>query len=386
MPLLAAYDHIPPQRRPLPDTLRGVNYQKGQHWYRNLHALTRREIVRDFAAMKQLGINTIIRTGPGVYDRNILAVARQYNMKICYSFGAPAIADIIADSAQLYRATDKILARIQVLKNDKSIIAWNIGDTLWQQLGERFYKPAVVYQQYAYAVWLRKLVARIKALDPLRPVTMDVRVNNRLTDLMAQLQRQLPEIDAFGLVFGKDTTGMAQVSQLKTPWYISQVSVVQYAWMPNERGSVFINSWQDIGDRDYLTFDGLVDHWGRYKTAWYQLRRRWTNIRQEPPLPPVKILRPAALTTQDNILTYQAITYQQQQWKLAATDAPRDIVFEWRLVRTDQWGNPMLMEYVGKGTELQLHIPAAPNTYRLYLSACRGNDVSTAQTLLNIPL
>ncbi|WP_246197623.1 glycosyltransferase family 2 protein [Chitinophaga agrisoli] len=386
MPQLSAYNHTPGGRRPLPDTLRGVNYQKGQHWYRNLHALTRREIVHDFTAMKQLGINTIIRNGPGVYDRNILAVARQCDIKICYSFAAPTITDLITDSAQLYKFTDKILKRIQELKDDRSIIAWNIGDTLWQQLSDRFYKPGAIYQQYAYAAWLRKLVTRIKALDPVRPVTMDVRVNNRVTDLMDQLEHQLPEIDAFGLVFGRDTTGMAQLSQLKARCYISQVSVIHYAWMPASRGSIFINSWQDIGDRDYLTFDGLVDHWGRYKVAWYQLRQRWTNVHQDSPLPPVKILRPAALTTQGNVLTYRAITWQQRQWKLAATDAPHDMVFEWRLVRTDQWGNPVLMEYVGKGTELQLRIPGEPHTYRLYLSAYKGNDVTTAQTLLNTPL
>jgi hypothetical protein len=336
--------------------------------------------------MKQLGINTVKRSGPGVYDRNILAVAAQLNMKIHYNFGLPGITDILADRSKLNRLADEITATVDQLKGDSNIVAWNIGDTLWQQLGEQFYKPTAIYQQYAYTAWLRELLIKIRAIDPVRPVTMDVKVNKHLADVIHQLQDQLPEVDAFGLIINHDTSGMGQISGLKVPCFISQVAMEQYAAMPDQHMNIFINAWQDIGDRDYLTFDGIVDHWGRYKPAWYQLGRRWAKMTAAPLLPRVKILRPSELTKANSNLTYHAILYQHHQWVMAASVPRHDIRFEWHLVRTDQWGNPVQMKHAGYGTELELSIPEDPSTYRLYLVASKGNDVVTALSVLNIPL
>jgi len=386
LPALAMNAPPAPKRRPLPDTIRGVNYQKGRHWYRNLHALTRREIRKDFTAMQQAGINTIKRTGPGVYDRNILAVAAQCNMKVHYSFSLPAVADMLTERARLEKVTRDILATVKELKDDSSIIAWNIADTAWQQLAARFYKPALIYQQGACAAWLGELVARIKALDPLRPVTMDVRVNGRLADVIQQLQQEAPEIDAFGLIIPNDTAGVAQISRLTAPCFISQVSVPQYVQLENSRKSAFIRAWQDLGDRDYLAFEGLVDHWGRHKPGYYRLRTYWTKNSAAPGLPPVKILRPAALTRHNETLTYHAILYRNGQWQLAAANPEAGLRFEWYLVRTDQWGNPMAMKHLGAGAQLRLEIPGDPSTCRLYLVAARDNDAATAQVPLNIPV
>jgi beta-mannanase len=387
MPVLPSYTHATASKKKLPDNIRGVNYEKGQHWYRNLHALTRRTVVEDFTAMKALGINTIKRCGPGVYDRNILSVAHQLDMKVYYSFAAPDVTDLMTDEAELARAADKIVATVRKLKEDSSIVAWNIADTLWQQLGDRFYKPTLVYQQAAYTAWLKELVARIRTVDPIRPVTMDLRLNNDLEDLVGRLQRELPEIDAFGLVIhGVDTTGTAQMAGLQASWFISQVDPSSYAKLTIPSTGVFLKNWQDIHDRDYLTFDGILDHWGRRKSAWARVEKLWGNHRPQDTLPSIKILRPAILTSADSRLTYRAIMDAGQQWKLAQSVSPPDIRFEWYLVRTDEWGNPVTMEHAGSGTSLELKIPQKTSRYRLYLVAVRGTEITTAYSQLNIPL
>jgi cellulose synthase/poly-beta-1,6-N-acetylglucosamine synthase-like glycosyltransferase/beta-mannanase len=387
MPALAAYTGRPASRHWFTDTIRGVNYEKGRHWYRNMHALTRRTIEQDFIAMKQLGINTIKRSGPGVYDRNILAAASRLQLKVHYSFGAPDIADIISEEPKLEKLADNIEATVRKLKKDSSIIAWNIADTLWQQLSDRFYKPTLVYQQAAYIAWLRSVIARIRAIDPVRPVTMDLKVNTGLESLIQRLQQELPEIDAFGLIIPEDGAGLSQISSLQAPWFISQAPVSQYAGTGLKTGSVFLKNWQDIGDRDYLTFDGILDHWGRHKPAWQQVERLWAHHNAgDSALPPVKILRPAALTLKDSRLTYHAIIEQGEQWSLAAASAPQGVQFEWYLLRTDEWGNPMMLTPAGKGPSLELAIPEDPAHYRLYLVAARGKTVVTAQSPLNIPL
>lgn len=387
MPVLPSYTHAAAQKKKLPDNIRGVNYEKGQHWYRNLHALTRRTIAEDFTSMKALGINTIKRCGPGVYDRNILSVARQLDMKVHYSFAAPNVVDLMTDQARLASAADEIVATVKKLKENNSIIAWNIADTLWQQLGDRFYKPTLVYQQAAYTAWLNGVVARIRTEDPVRPVTMDVRLNDQVEDLVDRLQRELPDIDAFGLIIhGGDTTGLAQTAGLKVPWFISQADPGSYSTFNIDSAGVFLKNWQDIHDRDYLTFDGILDHWGRHKSAWAQVEKFWGSHRPQDILPSVKILRPAALTAADSRLTYHAVIDVRQQWKLAKTLPFSDILFEWYLVRTDEWGNPVTMERAGNGPELEITIPPGASRYRLYLVATRGKEVSTAYSRLNIPL
>jgi len=386
MPVLPSYTAAVLPRRKLPDNIRGVNYEKGKHWYRNLHALTRRTVEKDFADMKMLGINTIKRTGPGVYDRNIRAVARQLHMKIHYSFPAPDVSDLIADQDKLSKAADKIVATVKKLKNDSNIIAWNISDTIWQQLEELFYKPTLTYQQAVYTAWLRTLLSHIRALDSVRPITMDVRLNSDVENVVARLQQELPAVSAFGLIInGTDTSGWGATARLKSPWFISQVQPELYAKMNIRSDHVFLTNWQDIHDRDYLTFDGIADHWGRHKPSWALVEKLWGQRRLQQTLSPVKILRPAALTSADSRLTYQAII-DQQQWQLASRFPDAGIHFEWYLVRTDEWGNPVTMERVGSGPSIQLTIPPRPSQYRLYLVAAKGNDVVTAYSRLNIPL
>ncbi|GAA0533848.1 hypothetical protein GCM10009415_14230 [Chitinophaga japonensis] len=383
IPALAVYDSPDRQRLHLMDTIRGMHYEKGRHWYRNFHALTRREIEKDLTAMQRLGVNVIRRTGPGVYDRNILSVAKDLHMKVHYSFHIPgpdAAGNIPAPDA----LAEEIMHTVKALKDDKSIMAWNIGDTLWQQLAARFPQPAALYPQQAYMAWLKKLLIRIKRADPYRPVTMDVSMNERLAATIRRLQRQLPEVDAFGLIINSDTAGIAQIKALAAPCFISQVSVPHYLQLPASTGAVFIGSWQDAGERGHLAFNGIVDHWGRYKPAYYQLGARWGLPAGTALLPEVQVLRPAALTKPGEALTYRALLRRQQQWTLAADRAGQDVRFEWRLVRTNYWGQAVAMKQVGSGPSLKLQIPENPAACRLYLVATKGEDVTTALVPLQI--
>ena len=381
IPALAVYDSPDRERRPLAGSIRGMHYEKGRHWYRNIHTLTRREIAKDLKGMQRLGVNVIRRTGPGVYDRNILAVAKELHMKVHYSFHIPP-----PDAAGNMRAPDalaqEIISTVKNLKNDNSIMAWNIGDTLWQQLAARFQQPVSLYRQQAYITWLKKLLIRIKRVDPHRPVTMDVSLNRRLVATIRQLQRQLPEVDAFGLIINGDTAGIGQLKELKAPCFISQVPVPRYLQLPAGISAVFIDAWQDAGESGRLAFNGIVDHWGRYKPAYYQLGARWERPTGTALLPEVQILRPAALTKPGNELTYHALLRRQQQWTLAADR--KDIRFEWRLVRTGYRGQPATMEEIGTGPSIKLSIPEDPAACRLYLLATRGKEVSTALVPLQI--
>lgn len=361
----------------MPDTIRGVGYHKGEQWFRNLHTLTRREINRDFDEMKTLGINTILRYGPGVYDRNILAIARQKHMHIQYGFWVPDITDMNRDFKKLARLEATILQRIRELKNNPDIIAWNIGNSNLQQLAQRYYKPALLYQQDAYIKWLQGLVAAIKQIDPGKPLTIDVQLTENIAATLNFLHKSLPGVDAFGVVADNDSLQLHNPPQ---PYSFNLLPAAQYVKEQYTGRPVFITNWQDQESRDYVTFDGLKDHWGRFKPAFYELAGSAPTAE----FPRIKILRPAKATHVNDRLTYHALVYRHNEWALA--NARDSLKFEWHLVKDDGKGRFVFLKSLGAGPDVTVSIPEDPAMYRLYLQAVKGNSVIAAQSPLNTPL
>ncbi|SKA36999.1 Glycosyltransferase, catalytic subunit of cellulose synthase and poly-beta-1,6-N-acetylglucosamine synthase [Chitinophaga eiseniae] len=373
----------PVPHHPLPDNLRGLRYQKGEDWFRNRYALTRRETAHDLQQMQQLGVNTIRRYGPGVYDRNVLSEARSHGIHIHYGFWLPDVTDMDKDSVMLARAQRDILRNIARRRNDTVITAWQIGNNAWQQLGQYHFKPALLYQQQRYLRWLEGLARAIKATDPSRPVTTDVLFQSATAPLLPWLRQQLPAIDAFGIETIGDTTGLAALLSGNVPCFISKIPVASYAALSPV--PAFITTWQDLETRDYVTFDGLIDHRGRHKPAWEQLSGLWSQRSALPSLPKVKILRPSRTTLPGSRLTYHALVSTGAGWRFA--DPGKDqLQFEWYLVQTDRYGNPFHLQPVGKGASFTLTVPDKPMQYRLYLEAARDSSVVTGITTLNTPL
>lgn len=370
----------------MPDNIRGINYHKGENWYRNFHELTRHEVTKDFSEMKELGINTIRRYGPGVYDRNIFAVARELDMRIDYAFWLPYVKDMDKDQQMLVRTEYSILKRVRELRKEPRIISWAIGNTVLEQLAQRYDKPALLYQQNLYLSWLNHLISKIKTIDNTRPVTIDVSLAEHLPATLDMLRQQLPLIDAFGLIIGEDSTGMSQLNDIKVPYFISQVAADHYLQMNQaNKHPVFITDWQDQQTRDYVTFDGVIDHWGRYKPSYYLLKNSWASPASSQYLPEIKILRPAKTTFAGSRLTYNVLVNDKKGWRFPWT-TEKDLRFEWHLVKTDENGNAIYMKEVGSGTYIDLQIPERPEHYRLYVQVVNGNSVNGVQSVLNIPL
>ncbi len=379
-------DHPAKQPIRMPENIHGINYRKAVNWYRNFHELTRHEVEKDFREMKAMGINTIRRFGPGVYDHNILEEAKESDMQIDYAFWLPSIKDMDKDQQDLTRTEYTILKRIKDLQKESHIIAWSICNSGMEQLAQRYDKPALLYQQSLYLNWLNQLLSKIKTIDNTRPVTIDVSLTKHLAATLSMLHRQLPLIDAFGVVIGKDSTGISQLKSVDVPYFISQVPVDHYVRM-NGTGKqpVFISDWQDQQTRDYVTFDGIIDHWGRYKPSYYSLKNSWASPSGLPNLPEIKILRPAKTTFAGNLLVYHVLVEDKNGWRFpSATE--NDLRFEWYLVKTDEGGDAIYLKHLGSGADIELQIPEQPEYYRLYVQVVKGNSVNGVQSTLNTPL
>jgi cellulose synthase/poly-beta-1,6-N-acetylglucosamine synthase-like glycosyltransferase len=372
--------------RPLPAGIHGMNYHTGKNWYRNYHDLTRRRVVADLEEMRSIGITAIRRYGPGIYDRNVLKVAKQTGMQVMYAFWIPALTGTEGDEENLSAARRSILSTVRSMKDEQSIMAWSIGNTApFAPAGHQ--KPAAIYEQAHLLQWLNELVSDIKSIDHRRPVTIDIDLTAHLQASVAMLRTSVPSVDAFGVVIGQDTTGMAQLNHMdQVPIFISGIFpqhlslLRQLPLMP-----VFIKEFQDQQTRDFITFDGVTDHWGRRKPGYYLVGSQWATAAPSAQLPSVKILRPAKTVFSHRELIYCALVNTGNGWRFPGP-GEQHLRFEWHLVKTGENGEGIYLKNLGRGASIAVNIPDQPERFRIYLQVVDGKNVDGAQSTLNLPL
>ncbi|PTQ97916.1 cellulose synthase/poly-beta-1,6-N-acetylglucosamine synthase-like glycosyltransferase [Mucilaginibacter yixingensis] len=372
--------------QPLPATgfapdARGVLYAKGQNWYGNAYAITRQTISTDFKDMRAAGLNTVKVYGPGIYDHITLQAARETGMNVCFSFYIPEPVVFTANNNYLPKLGREILKTVNSLKSNATIKYWNIGSPTLQQLGNDYLQPELFYRRQAYVLWLKNIVEQIKKIDPSRSVTVDVNVTGDLTSVVAQLHDQVPQIDAFGLVWKEKLKDTTLIKQLAVPYYFSSVKPEFYFQFKGLNTGAVMSNWQDQQTASGVTFDGLKDIWGRNKPDFYEVTKHWTSDTSSHTLPLVKILRPSLATVPGDELPYYAMAKTGGKWHLL----PAGLKFEWYQVHTDRIGTPLEITILSKSPYINYRIPENPDQYRLYLIATYGNQVSTAYSILNIP-
>lgn len=362
---------------------RGVNYRKGSNWFRNFYALTYREINADFKKIKVLGANTIKWCGPGIYDRNVLRAASANSLNIHYSFWIPNEFDFINDTEELADMANEILATVKKYKDNKNIKSWNIGNDVWQDLNNRYYKPDVFNQRDAFLVWLKKLVDDISRIDQ-RPVTLDVEVTDELTYKLEKISRFIPGIEAFGLMY-KDIEKLDGVAETRGfPVFNSDIPASLLLTGEKGRGG-FISSFQDLGTRDHVSFSGLVNHKGKLKEEYLLVQNKWTKKQNGIKPRTIRILKKAKSIEPGTSMKYYVLRRQGDQWDIV--DRPIEgMEFHWHLVKTDGYGHGIYMEYLGKGIDIRLDPPEDYNDYELLLTADVGDYVIQTRTKLHTPL
>lgn len=364
---------------------RGVIYSKANYWYKNVYALNKRTISNDFAEMKNAGINTVKIYGPNIYDRITFDIAGQQNMDVNYSFWIPAPSGFINYASNLQSLQENIIETINKNKANPNIKAWNLGNSTFQQLALYYHKPQLFYAEYNYLVWLKGLIRQMKQADGQRPVTIDVAASATLNETIKLLHRHIPEIDAFGLIITDKASLNYVTDTLGAPYFFSNVNpkALYNSVLPSK--GIFYANWQDQETGSVVTFDGLKDLQGRNKPYLSKISSAWHGKIPTNNLPDVKILRPALTTLYGSILPYQAMVYLYDKWNLAAY-LKTGLNFEWYLIKTDEYGNEISITPVGTGPTLNLTMPDNMKLYRLYLVAGRGNNVTDATSILNIPL
>jgi cellulose synthase (UDP-forming) len=374
-----------------PDTsflrsLRGMNFSKGKNWFKNFHTLTRKELRRDIEEMKTLGVTTIKRYGPGIYDENILKVAAETGIKIHYNFWIDDQLNVLTDTMLLNNCQAEILGTIDRYKHDPSVIAWNLDNLLWTRLKERYPKPELFFHQSAYMHWLNNLVQSIRKVDPNHPVTLDLPFSETIKQDLTLLQANVHGVAAFGVTIREEDSQIDILKHIDGPLFLSAAPVSALSQLEGRFNGGYIAEWQDLQERNIVTLDGLVDHWGRPKPDYFQLRQRWAPTTNSPVVDTlqIKVLRPSIVTIPGQQLTYHAIIKDGATWKTVDAAAPA-LNFEWYLIKMDGFDNNVYLRKLGTGPHITVEIPEDPLTFRLYLIGEKDGEVHTAIATLNTP-
>jgi len=370
----------------LPDTLRGILYDKGYFWFRNRHTMTRRTVKEDIAAIKAIGVNTVERTMPGFYDEIIDKILRKNNIKQIGRFVTLIGAEELDNAETLQKEKQKILAVVKDNLGKTNIIAWNLGSDVLFNLENQTYKPGYFYYRDKYVLWLNDLCNSIRAIDAVRPIITDLNWDVNGEKRLAFYKAHVPQINKYMLMgTSKNKAGLKKPLAPQTAW--GKVPVDLWDSLPAIKKSGFVPAWQDIENTDYITLNGLLDLEGRNKQLYGKVLNTWTSNKiGASPVPDIKILRPAKTTRENISLSYNVMFRQDStQWKLYKNQL-KDLHIEWYLVRVDQYGNTMFIKKAGSGSSITLPIPAEPQYYELYVEAVLGKDIKVARATLNTPL
>lgn len=364
------------------DQIKGVNYKKGQNWSTNGWVLKKKNIVKDMVEIKKMGFNTIKMYGFSIYDNNILEAANGEKLNVVFSFWLPDNVSFISDSLAMAKYSAKIISSISSLKDKKNIIMWNIANNPLNALRFKNFKPDLFAEQYAYFNWLNTLITKIKALDLLRPVSVEMNIDEDFSKDHQSLLAHVPAIDCIGLVENRNPS--MRPHNFIASAFMSNISPESYVNNESPTKGVFLADWQDEKTTNYVSLKGIKDNTGKFKIESYKIITKWTGLDQQPEIPKAKILLPANTIWPGSSVTYHALFYTGKKWGLAEDSIHFN--FRWELIKYDQYENPIEVKDIGLGKKVNIVIPENPSNYHIRLYIYNNSIVRIVQSKLNIPL
>ncbi|TRZ44197.1 glycosyltransferase [Robertkochia solimangrovi] len=373
--------------RSLNKNIIGISYKKGQNWYKNYQVMDRRTVMSDIGKMKDLGLNTIKYYGSNVYNYNMFNAAEFHNMKLIYGLWIP---DEIGDGFHPdENYTKDLLAQVKRLRNEKNIIAWNLGNDILTKMESYYKSPKSEEAKSAYLKWLNDLVYQINAIDGSRPVIIDIEVNRFALKHTKLLLEQVNGIGLPGITIREKTYLDEYLAYLNNRGICYMVGDVEPQLLTDIKGlkyrkqSFIIRNWQDQHESNLVTFDGIVDHQGHFKNEYFSIDNYLNLNSTSEPLKKVKILKPAALLYPGHSYEYYALIQEENEKRWSYTDRIPEAQLEWNLVKCDNFGNPLALKIIGHGKKLDLKIPQDYENYRLVLKYTKDDQVSITEDILN---
>ena len=389
-----------------PFYVRGVAYNPGHDWRDGFVPLTRRELEDDFARLRATGANTIRRYGSNWYDRNILRVAAEKDLKVLFGFWFEQHVDFRTDAAKLRAYAAQVESTVLARRDEPAVIAWSLGNEVWGLLKHHYAQPYLTEVRHAQVDFVERLAQRIHALDPQRPVFTAHEHSPHLAGSLADFARGAPSLD-FTAINSYYEQRISQLADLvprmdpSRPYLISEFGPDGY-WETNptqhtaqgallepdseEKVQSYERAWTvhteahrgaNIGAVAYCwrdryeataTWFGMTDAAGRLKPTGLALQRLWTGTANHGPRVlalqgPNSPVPPGA--TIDVRAQVQALPGERltSRWRIASED------FDFK---------------VGKVDGARITVPRRPGNYRVYFSTSNGVSMDEANFPIHV--
>ncbi|MDQ3047307.1 MAG: glycosyltransferase [Bacteroidota bacterium] len=386
--------------------IKGIGYNTGHDWRDGNMPLTRRQLEKDFSEIKKMGANTIRRYDNSIYDKNILNIAGEFDLKVLYGFWFDPKIDYYRDTLKVKQYIAEVEDQVLKFRDHPSVLAWSIGNETWGLLKHKYSKPYLTKVREHYVKMIETLAQRIHELDPTRPVftsmehekyqlpgelvafhdhapSVDVIAINsyykqqvsRLNHICYQFDSLRPYlISEFGPsgywdpLFNTVSNGLLveETEEEKADWYKYQWENYIAPFKGSNIGGVAY-CWHDRMEGSYTWF-GLSDYKGRLKPGYYALKEAWTGELKEG-MPVFRIKSPLKIQP-GQVYTFEAV---------ADKPISKDFKYEWFIMKDEFLKKVDNIEGPDNGKTIQLKIPERVSNYRLYLYVSDTHkNVSTA--------
>ncbi|WP_116124691.1 glycosyltransferase [Lewinella sp. IMCC34183] len=368
--------------------VRAVGYKKAEGWRSHLYIPSRKNLEEDFGRMRKLGINAIRITSPGIYSHNLLTIAPEYDLRVIYNFWVPDTLNFLRDTVALADLRREILESVADHHTTPALLNWDFSNDVLTGLSDYYLQPELHEQRLAYLRWLTELIGDMHDLDPAHAVMTTIAATESADPLIRQYRLLETGGDALGLSVPRGT-GPELVARLLARYpdglALSDIRAGQLARLPADVLPDYqvLTNWQNEWKKESVTFDGLLDFEGRPTVAFTTIAHRWDDTTSIRELPEPGVILPAVLPYVDAWYTYRAAVFLDNDWRMADQAAVANGTYEWRLIRTDGYGNATAMTRVGTGPVLKLQLPPDHLRYELMLTLVQdGYSRSVRTTLL----
>lgn len=156
-----------------PQVLRGMGLNT--QYARSLDPEQRRaQLESDFAAFRDLGVNTVLGWDPAEFDSVLLDVAAEYGIGVVVPFDLDPTTDY-SDPIISARLRAEILETVRRYRNHPALRMWGLGNEVLHKIVNPSWlgpeDPARALKARAFAAWLIDTADAIHAVDPDHPVT-----------------------------------------------------------------------------------------------------------------------------------------------------------------------------------------------------------------------
>ncbi len=364
---------------------KGINYKKAKSWRNNYHYLSKKVLENDLRLMRSAGINTIKVNTNEIYDYNLRKYSKKHEMSIIYQFEVGDIFNFTKDKLSLKESKDHILKKIREFRTDQNIK----GYSFTYDLDNYIYKPFLYYQQLEYLEWFQELFTEIKTIDTSKYIILEMDQKEGIGKNMTYVHKHL-SIDLIGLHID-DTVELNDLFQFSEDMGISvfisdmdsDLFIQESQRFKNQ--NIILSNFQDEHYSNWVTFDGLLDISGNPKGTYFRVQSILTEKEKNVNTIHPRILRPSEGLFPGNSARYHAYVFINDQW-LRGSELEKEFKFEWSLIKSDEYGNPIAIKKLGSGFYKDVIIPENYKDYRLRLSAIRKttgiteSDVSVLYT------